>query len=147
MSRVLIASVVLATAVAAGQSVEAGHRRSCCCPTYSASSMSNQGGWYYSQSGSGYYVPMARTTGQATLAPAGPPMAMGSGQTIRRFSEEPNAPAAPITSGTTFESGPSYSPRFNAPSVGTYSPSNPSMSPPRNPVERRLRPGGGWMRN
>jgi hypothetical protein len=144
MSRVLIAGVALATAVMTGPSADAGHRRSCCCPTYSTAS---QGGWYHSRSGSGYYVPMASRSSEAVPAPSGPPTATRSGQTIRRFSEEPNTPAAPVASGMTYAAGPSYSSQFTAPTVGTYIPPNSSSSPARNPVDRRLHPGGGWMRN
>jgi hypothetical protein len=144
MSKLMIAGVALAAAIGTSASAEAGHRRSCCTcqPSYG---MSHQGGWYYSRSGSGYYVPMARTSPETTPAQAGPPVAMGPGQTIRRFSEEPNTPAAPVTNATVYAGG--SGPRMNFPTVGTYIPPNPSKTPARNPVERRLHPGGGWMRN
>ncbi len=144
MSRVLIAGVALAMAVMTGPSADAGHRRSCCCSTNSMPArvagtirdraVATTCRWRVAQ--------VRRSRHRRDLR-----WRSGSGQTIRRFSEEPNTPAAPVSSGTTYAAGPSYSPQFNAPTVGTYIPPNPSSSPARNPVERRLHPGGGWMRN
>lgn len=90
MTKSVIAGVALATAVMAGQSADAGHRhrhRDCNCQP--ACATAHQGGWYYTRSAGGFYVPMARSE---NVAPAssfnttGPPMAPGPGHTIRRFS-------------------------------------------------------------
>jgi hypothetical protein len=139
MLKSLIAGAALAAAFTTVQSAEAGHRRPCFTnrPVYSGPS---QAGWYRSSSGTRYYVPAAPAAGQPMQATAGPPTAQGPGQTVRRFSEEPGVAPAEQTPAQVVTPAPTYRP-------ATPAVSSPQRSgPPRNPVERRLRPGRGWQR-
>lgn len=138
--KMLIAGAALAAAVGVTQFAEAGHHRSYrpCVPTYSSS---GQSGWFnFRSANTRYYVPSSRPVMQGA-APAGPPIAAGQGQTIRRFSEEPGVEAAPQG----IAPAPAVATPRAIPSAGSQR-RYPYSGPPRNPVERRLRPGQGWQR-
>jgi hypothetical protein len=139
MLKTLIAGAVLASAICTAQSAEAGHRRPCFF-FWHAHGAPNQGVWYRNSAGAPNYVPAA---GQPAPPPSvGPPTAQGPGQTIRRFSEEPDVTPADPTPAEIVTPPATYRPAPTTNSAKRY----PYSGPPRNPVERRLRPGHGWKR-
>ena len=108
-------------------------------------------GWRHRLQRRHYYcAPVYRYHAPVTHAPAPvhpvpsaqPPGTPVEGESSRALSVEPQSPPAAPPQGSTIrrysvEPAPSYQP---APSRSS------SQGPPRNPVERRLRPGGGFQR-
>lgn len=90
--------------------------------------------------------PVYRYHAPATHAPARsvqPPSAPVEGQSSQHLSVEPQTPPAAPAQGTTIRR---YSVEPAAPVYQQPAPSTSSQGPPRNPVERRLRPGSGFRR-
>lgn len=142
---VLTCGVAFAAVVSLAADASAGHRtwRNC----WTGSSFQQQGPVYRYSSPTRYYAPGQATTiqGAPIVSSSGPPVPGTAAGVTRRFSYEPGAEGAAgapvVTTPAPVQSAPAYRP---APAVRSQS--APSSSPPRNPVERRLRPGGGWQR-
>jgi hypothetical protein len=117
------ASMLMLTAADAdaGWRYRLQRRHHCCAPVYQ------------------YHAPVTRAPAQ----PVQPPGAPIQGESSQAQSVEPQAPPAAPAQGRTIRR---YSVEPAAPVYQQPAPSTSSQGPPRNPVERRLRPGSGFRR-